>query len=147
VFEFCDRGSLHKALFEEQRRLTVGQKLQICQQMAEGLAYLHSKRIIHRCVCICIWKATAVSYVLHVNLFQSCSPGDGLLMHGLYRDLNTRNILLSNDLTAKIADFGCAVSAWLTNHDRDVYMTVGFGWRIMLPLVCTWSFILQPKLT
>lgn len=71
VFEFCGRGSLHKALFEGQRRLSSGQKLTICAQMSKGLAYLHSKRIIHR-------------------------------------DLNTRNILLSNDLTAKIADFGCA---------------------------------------
>lgn len=71
VFEFCERGSLHKALFEDQRRLNVSQKLNICQQMAEGMAYLHSKRIIHR-------------------------------------DLNTRNILLTNDLTTKIADFGCA---------------------------------------
>ena len=71
VFEFCDRGSLHKALFEEQRRLTPAQKLRITSQMAQGLSYLHSKRIIHR-------------------------------------DLNTRNILLSGDLTAKIADFGCA---------------------------------------
>mmetsp|Transcript_38647 Transcript_38647/g.90123 ORF Transcript_38647/g.90123 Transcript_38647/m.90123 type:complete len:480 (+) Transcript_38647:206-1645(+) len=71
VFEFCERGSLHKALFEEQRRLNPLQKLRITSQMSQGLAYLHSKRIIHR-------------------------------------DLNTRNILLSGDLTAKIADFGCA---------------------------------------
>jgi serine/threonine protein kinase len=32
----------------------------------------------------------------------------------LHRDLNTRNVLLSSDMTAKIADFGCAVLLYVS---------------------------------
>uniref|UniRef100_A0A6U5VVR8 Protein kinase domain-containing protein n=1 Tax=Guillardia theta TaxID=55529 RepID=A0A6U5VVR8_GUITH len=75
VFELCEKGSLHHALFDGKNApLKISQKIKIAHQVALGLAYLHGKRIIHR-------------------------------------DINTRNILLSNDLSAKIADFGCAVCA------------------------------------
>ena len=76
VFEMCHGGSLHKRLFDDKEnriKLTIFQKITIGMQVSIGLAYLHSKSIIHR-------------------------------------DLNTRNVLLTTDLTAKIADFGCAVS-------------------------------------
>lgn len=71
VFELCEKKSLHSALFESQQRLKPSQKLKIAHQTALGLAYLHSKRVIHR-------------------------------------DINPRNILLTAECTAKIADFGCA---------------------------------------
>ena len=71
VFELCEKGSLHNALFDAQTKLKVSQKLKIAHQCGLGLMYLHSKRVIHR-------------------------------------DINPRNILLSADYSAKIADFGCA---------------------------------------
>mmetsp|Transcript_26306 Transcript_26306/g.53658 ORF Transcript_26306/g.53658 Transcript_26306/m.53658 type:complete len:401 (-) Transcript_26306:220-1422(-) len=71
VFELCEKGSLHNALFESKQALSMEQRIKVAHQCAMGLAYLHSKRVIHR-------------------------------------DINPRNILLSQDLSAKIADFGCA---------------------------------------
>jgi len=75
VFEHCSRGSVHTALFGDgygvHVQLSIGWKVQIAFQVASGLAYLHSRRIIHR-------------------------------------DVNTKNILLTNDMVAKIADFGAA---------------------------------------
>jgi serine/threonine protein kinase len=71
VFELCEKKSLNHALFESQTKLKPSQKLKVAHQTALGLAYLHSKRVIHR-------------------------------------DINPRNILLTADMTAKIADFGCA---------------------------------------
>ena len=73
VFELCDKGSLHRNIFERKRTLNVRRKVLIGAQVAAGLAYLHQCHVLHR-------------------------------------DLNTRNVLLSGDFTAKIADFGCAVS-------------------------------------
>ena len=71
VFELCERGSLHNALFDAKTKLKASQKLKIAHQCSLGLMYLHSKRVIHR-------------------------------------DINPRNILLTSDCSAKIADFGCA---------------------------------------
>ena len=71
VFELCEKGSLHNALFDSQTKLKTSQRLKIAHQCALGLMYLHSKRVIHR-------------------------------------DINPRNILLTADYSAKIADFGCA---------------------------------------
>jgi len=48
VFELCERGSLHHALFDAPTKLKVSQKLKIAHQCALGLMYLHSKRVIHR---------------------------------------------------------------------------------------------------
>ncbi len=72
VFELCDIGNLQDAVMGARKlRLNVSQKVNICSQVASGMSYLHSRRIIHR-------------------------------------DMNTRNVLLTSNLTAKIADFGCA---------------------------------------
>ena len=71
VFELCENGSLHHALFESKKELKISQKLKIAHQCSLGLMYLHHKRVIHR-------------------------------------DINPRNILLTSDYSAKIADFGCA---------------------------------------
>jgi len=48
VFELCPRASLHTALFEDSRKLTLAERLKIAHQTALGLAYLHTKRVIHR---------------------------------------------------------------------------------------------------
>jgi len=77
VFELCERGSVHAAIFGDSAgtRLNLGitWKVRIAHQVAAGLAYLHGRRIIHR-------------------------------------DINSKNILLTNDMTAKIGDYGAARS-------------------------------------
>ena len=97
VFEMCSNGSLHKKLFEDKEnsaKISVSQKITIGSQVAIGLAYLHSKSILHR-------------------------------------DLNTRNVLLTNDLTAKIADFGCAVILLLDSF-RLPHTNLFFVWSARL---------------
>jgi len=48
VFELCDTGSLHNALFEKKMKLSLAQRCKIAYQCSLGLMYLHSKRVIHR---------------------------------------------------------------------------------------------------
>jgi serine/threonine protein kinase len=50
VFELCPRGSLHTALFEDKkgRKLSVAERLRIAHGTAQGISYLHNKRVIHR---------------------------------------------------------------------------------------------------
>mmetsp|Transcript_28097 Transcript_28097/g.69492 ORF Transcript_28097/g.69492 Transcript_28097/m.69492 type:complete len:942 (-) Transcript_28097:204-3029(-) len=71
VFEMCSKGSLAKILHESKVRLTFPDKVRLGREIAMGMTYLHSLKIVHR-------------------------------------DLNTRNILLTDDMRVRIADFGCA---------------------------------------
>mmetsp|Transcript_22767 Transcript_22767/g.53830 ORF Transcript_22767/g.53830 Transcript_22767/m.53830 type:complete len:463 (+) Transcript_22767:139-1527(+) len=72
VFELCSRGSLYKTLHNNSGKpVPFKDKMRFALEVARGMAYIHSKGIIHR-------------------------------------DLNSRNILLTDTSQAKVADFGCA---------------------------------------
>jgi serine/threonine protein kinase len=88
VFELCERGSVHRNIFEK-RTLSTRRKVLIGAQVAAGLAYLHKQHILHR-------------------------------------DLNTRNVLLDGEFSAKIADFGCAVRLFDKPFDKGcAHLVVG----------------------
>ncbi len=97
VFELCENGSLHRNIFEKRRVLNVRQKVLIGSQVAGGLAYLHSRHILHR-------------------------------------DLNTRNVLLAGDFSAKIADFGCAVNPAPPSCRVSAHSATARTQRVTLPL-------------
>jgi hypothetical protein len=155
VFSMCHGGSVHRALFGNEGSPHGGhmpklslqpmQKVQIASQVASGLTYLHSKRIIHRCAtrpAVAWARACACASNLRARQRASadCSGHrpllhppigadgrDGWHEHSCFpapepraprcRDLNTRNILLTTQLDAKIADFGCAVSAGVESQN------------------------------
>ncbi|CAG8544067.1 29918_t:CDS:2, partial [Racocetra persica] len=48
VMEFADSGSLQQFLNRERNNLQWTEKLSLAQQLAEGVAYIHSKDIVHR---------------------------------------------------------------------------------------------------
>lgn len=52
VFELCEHGSVHSIIFNRERSRVrdfgIERKVKVAFQVATGLSYLHSRRIIHR---------------------------------------------------------------------------------------------------
>jgi serine/threonine protein kinase len=64
-------------------------------------------------------NCTKLSLLQKISIGMQVSVGLSYLHSKsiIHRDLNTRNVLLTTDLTAKIADFGCAVSMLCNRYD------------------------------
>ena len=54
VFELCGHGSVHSIIFNRERsrvrEFGIERKVRVAFQVATGLSYLHSRRIIHRSI-------------------------------------------------------------------------------------------------
>lgn len=48
LIEYCDGGALDSIMAELDKPLTEPQIAFVCQQMCQGLSFLHHSRIIHR---------------------------------------------------------------------------------------------------
>ncbi|XP_063988427.1 serine/threonine-protein kinase 10 isoform X2 [Diachasmimorpha longicaudata] len=48
LIEYCDGGAVDSIMVELEKPLTESQIAYVCQQMTEGLAFLHKARVIHR---------------------------------------------------------------------------------------------------
>jgi Protein tyrosine and serine/threonine kinase len=86
VMELCPKGSLDSFLERHEDELTAVELTQICQHIAEGLAFLHSKHVLHRdLVGLCVQN------LMHGSDFCSVSQA-------------CRNVLIAGDGSAKLAE-------------------------------------------
>jgi STE20-like kinase len=48
LIEYCDGGALDSIMVELEKPLTEPQIAFVCQQMCQGLGFLHQSKVIHR---------------------------------------------------------------------------------------------------
>jgi serine/threonine protein kinase len=118
VTEFVDRGELYKVLLDESIEIDWPLRLKIAQDVASGLAHVHSKNLIHRDiksenllvnsnweVKLCDFGfARAVSHGLH--RYTICVPEEHeILTDRGFVDLDTYKALAERDATLRVASF------------------------------------------
>ncbi|CAG5107818.1 Oidioi.mRNA.OKI2018_I69.chr1.g3501.t1.cds [Oikopleura dioica] len=106
VTEYHEVGSLSD--FLHKHTLTFSQLLNVIATMADGLRFLHEDM---------------------TPTFTQLSEGKPSVAH---RDLKSKNVLLKNDLTAVLSDFGLAIQFKLGENLGDAHPSVGTR-RYMAP--------------
>jgi serine/threonine protein kinase len=48
ILELCARGSVGDLIYDESAQIGWPEKVTLCQRIAQGLAYLHAKGVLHR---------------------------------------------------------------------------------------------------
>jgi serine/threonine protein kinase len=118
VTEFLDRGELYKVLLDESVEIDWPLRLKVAQDVASGLAHVHSKNLIHRDiksenllvnsnweVKLCDFGfARAVSHGLH--RYTICVPEEHeILTDRGFMDLETYKASAADDATLRVAGF------------------------------------------
>jgi serine/threonine protein kinase len=118
VTEFLDRGELYKVLLDESVEIDWPLRLKVAQDVASGLAHVHSKNLIHRDiksenllvnsnweVKLCDFGfARAVSHGLH--RYTICVPEEHeILTERGFMDLETYKALAATDASLRVAGY------------------------------------------
>jgi Protein tyrosine and serine/threonine kinase len=97
VMELCPNGSLDSFLEHHEDELTALELTQICQHIAEGLAFLHHKSVLHRDL-VCL---STLTYFLGSN---ACASSMIHLSSLTLSNKACRNVLIAGDGSAKLAE-------------------------------------------
>ncbi|CDQ90604.1 unnamed protein product [Oncorhynchus mykiss] len=134
ITAYHDNGSLTDYL--KANVVSWNELCHISQTLARGLAYLHEDipglkdghkpAIAHRCVGVLRPTPLVPLSAVDTSLYRSLSGSD--------RDMKSKNVLLKNNLTACIADFGLALKFEAGKSAGDTHGQVGTR-RYMAPEV------------
>jgi serine/threonine protein kinase len=123
VLELC-AASLADRVYDDPKPLSWREKLELAQRIAQGMAYLHSKGVLHRGAHV---NAHLYNNVLH----DYSSTTVCFFCYLLCTDLKPQNVLLDADMVPKIGDFG--LSKTVDDTMKQAEMTTNVGTPLFMP--------------
>ena len=120
LLEFCALGAIDEFLRKQSKlgKHDIQDITQWCRQVADGMGFLADKNIIHVSIVYEAWHSTNLNFEkgpdfkLLVKILMLIS------LFKLQSDLAARNVLLTHDMKAKIADFGLSTRVYFNTTER-----------------------------